>query len=83
MATVKRWPFFYFYRGFKMDEPKIQATTVSIDDIEIANDHVSNVRIKNIWENEISFESGIIAPGETGLITAAEAEALHMYVERV
>jgi len=66
-----------------MAEPKIQTITVAIDGIEIVNDHVSNVKIKNIWENEISFESGIIAPGETGLITAAEAEALHVYVEKV
>ena len=57
--------------------------TVSINGIEIVNDHISNIKIKNIWENEISFESGIISPGKTGLITAPEAEALHIYVEKV
>ena len=41
------------------------------------------VKIKNIWTDTINFESGPIASGETGLITAAEAEALHEYVEKV
>jgi hypothetical protein len=41
------------------------------------------VKIKNIWTDTINFESGPIAPGETGTITAAEAEALHAYVEKV
>lgn len=40
------------------------------------------VKIKNIWTDVINFESGPIAPGETGIITAAEAEALSDYVEK-
>lgn len=42
-----------------------------------------SVKIKNIWTDVINFESGPIAPGETGNITAVEAEALSDYVEKV
>jgi|APFre7841882793_1041355.scaffolds.fasta_scaffold116650_1 hypothetical protein len=41
------------------------------------------VKIKNIWTDAINFESGLIASGEIGLITAAEAEALSDYVQKV
>lgn len=74
-----------------MAEPKVQVVTIPddievvvvSDDIEVVNDHISNVKIKNIWTDTINFESGSIASGETGLITAAEAEALSDYVQKV
>ena len=41
------------------------------------------VKVKNIWEAPINFETCTLAPGETGTITAAEAEALFDYVQKV
>jgi hypothetical protein len=61
-------------------EPK---DTVSINGKDIVNDHVSNIKIKNIFEETIIFESGAIAPNELGTATAAEAEALFDYVQKV
>jgi hypothetical protein len=61
-------------------EPK---DTVSINGKDIVNDHVSNIKIKNIFEETIIFESGAIAPNELGTATAAEAEALFAYVQKV
>ena len=41
------------------------------------------VKVKNIWTEVISFESGLIAPGDEGIVTLAEAEALAEFVQKV
>jgi hypothetical protein len=41
------------------------------------------VKVKNIWTDPISFESGIIAPNEEGEVTLAEADALSEFVQKV
>ena len=41
------------------------------------------VKVKNIWEAPINFETCTLAPGEEGTISVAEAEALSAYVEKV
>lgn len=63
-----------------VEEPK---NTVSINGKDVVNNHVSNIKIKNISEQAIEFESGVIAPNENGTATAAEAEALSEFIERV
>jgi hypothetical protein len=41
------------------------------------------VKVKNIWEAPINFETCTLAPGEEGTISLAEAEALAAYVQKV
>ena len=41
------------------------------------------VKVKNIWESPINFETCTLAPGEEGVISIAEAEALSAYVQKV
>lgn len=41
------------------------------------------VKVKNIWTDPISFESGVIAPNAEGEVSLAEAEALSDYVHKV
>lgn len=41
------------------------------------------VKVRNIWEAPINFQSGTLAPGEEGTISLAEAEALAAYVQKV
>lgn len=41
------------------------------------------VKVKNIWTDPISFESGVIAPNAEGEVSLAEAEALSDYVKKV
>jgi len=41
------------------------------------------VKVKNIWTDPISFESGVIAPNAEGEVSLAEAEALSDYVQKV
>ena len=44
---------------------------------------VKTVKVKNIWESPINFETCTLAPGEEGVISIAEAEALSAYVKKV
>ena len=44
---------------------------------------VKTVKVKNIWEAPINFETCTLAPGEEGTISIAEAEALSAYVQKV
>jgi hypothetical protein len=41
------------------------------------------VKVKNIWQEVINFQSGPLTPGEEGTITLAEAEALSEFVQKV
>lgn len=41
------------------------------------------VKVKNIWTDPISFESGVIAPNAEGEVTIAEAEALSEFLKKV
>jgi hypothetical protein len=41
------------------------------------------VKVKNIWTDPISFESGVITPNAEGEVSLAEAEALSDYVKKV
>ena len=69
-----------------MAEPEVVEelkNTVSINGKDIINDHISNIKIKNISEQAIEFESGVITPDELGTATAPEAEALSKFIEKV
>ncbi len=50
---------------------------------EVKEAKPKTVKVKNIFTDPISFESGVIAPNAEGEVTIAEAEALSDYVQKV
>jgi hypothetical protein len=54
------------------------ATTKEVKEVKS-----KTVKVKNIFTDPISFESGVIAPNAEGEVSLAEAEALSDYVQKV
>lgn len=50
---------------------------------EVKEAKPKTVKVKNIFTDPISFESGVIAPNAEGEVTIAESEALSEFLKKV
>jgi hypothetical protein len=50
---------------------------------EVKEAKPKTVKVKNIFTDPISFESGVIAPNAEGEVTIAEAEAFSEFLKKV